>query len=131
VFSIVEPPAVVRTIALSQLAHESDGRFLGSGKRGQHAGTGIDQQRDGERDIATPEVRERLRLAVFEHDEVVLRQVADVLVLRIGDGHAQRDQLGGGSEGLLRTRHSIAGHDQHGHDCRKQDTHRDILPLLR
>ena len=96
------------------------GGLLGGHHRLLHARARIDQQREGQRHRRPGEEGDILRHAVFQHDEVVTVEIADIAVGGIADGDAERHEIDAAAKergrGLRKKRRSMAGTNDRAHD---------------
>ena len=85
--------------------HEVLRAFDGAVELRHHAGRSVDHEHGAQRLGGDRELRDRLRPAVVQDLELVLRQIQHEAGLRIAHGHVDRHDVGAGLEDLRRRGH--------------------------
>ena len=98
---VVEHHQRVLVVSRQQLEQEAVQRLSRIGQpQADHAVADIEQHGQADRHALVRELGDRLRQAVFEELELVLRKVGDQPPFGVGDGHGDRDDLDAGLEAL-------------------------------
>ncbi len=76
-----------------ELPDEARRSLLSNRQRLVHAGTRVDEQRQGEPHVRLAEERDVLRSPFFQHGEIAEIQIGHVPPGSIGDGHVKKDDI--------------------------------------